>query len=218
MGDTTGYGFHGDFVNGWDVTALQQAVDTCTDDSGNISDCPVFANTLFTPAQSQACRIPPLVNEQITGNLTKLAGCNTPNSGPALATPQPCAVTPIGKAVPDYTDVTKSLKWKYAGCANDSVSARTFSGAQWYSNSMNVSTCINFCNKAGYSLAGLEYASQCYCDNAYSLPNRAAQPGILGSCLQSCAGNASQICGGANALSVYQKCTGKTCSNYVFKA
>ena len=33
-GDPTGYGFHGDFVNGWDVPTLQAAVDACNDSSG----------------------------------------------------------------------------------------------------------------------------------------------------------------------------------------
>nr|POE75582.1 putative fungistatic metabolite [Quercus suber] len=219
MGDRTGYGFHGDFINGWDVTALQAAVDTCTNLSGTLQDCPVFANSLFTAQQSQACRIPPTVEEQVTGTLSKLPGCNPHTSGPKPAIPQTCAAPPIGKATPDYTDVTKSLKWKYAGCANDSVSDRTFRGATYFANSMNVTACIAFCKSKGFSLAGLQYASQCYCDNTYSQANRAQQPGIMGNCVQPCAGAASEICGGSNALSVYQNCGGsKTCSNYVFAA
>ncbi|KAF2220746.1 WSC domain-containing protein [Elsinoe ampelina] len=42
-GDPTGYGYHGDFMMGWDsVDFLQQAVDTCTNLSGNIQDCSIF--------------------------------------------------------------------------------------------------------------------------------------------------------------------------------
>ncbi|PNS21185.1 WSC domain-containing protein 2 [Sphaceloma murrayae] len=42
-GDPTGYGYHGDFMMGWDsVDFLQKAVDTCTNLSGNIQDCPIF--------------------------------------------------------------------------------------------------------------------------------------------------------------------------------
>lgn len=44
MGDRTGYGFHGDFVNGWDVAALKNATANCTNDSGKLSDCPVFSD------------------------------------------------------------------------------------------------------------------------------------------------------------------------------
>lgn len=29
MGDPTGYGYHGDFLNGWDVPILQKAMETC---------------------------------------------------------------------------------------------------------------------------------------------------------------------------------------------
>jgi len=39
MGDTTGYGYHSDFLNGWDRRVLQEAIDTCTSESGVIEYC-----------------------------------------------------------------------------------------------------------------------------------------------------------------------------------
>ena len=215
QGDRTGYGFHGDFFNGWETAALQKAIDTCTDDSGNLSDCPVF-NTLFSNDQCQACKIPPSVNEKVTGVLPALPGCNKPSTGPAYSPPQTCAAGVIGAAKKLFTDVTSSLKWEYVGCANDSVSDRTFSGASTSSNSMTVATCINFCKGKGYSLAGLQYASQCFCDNNYVDANRKPNPHILGNCWQPCAGDASETCGGSAALSVYKNCAGGACNNSVF--
>jgi len=41
-GDTTGYGNHADFINGWNVDFLQRAIHTCTNPSGNIEDCSLF--------------------------------------------------------------------------------------------------------------------------------------------------------------------------------
>ncbi|KAK3351434.1 hypothetical protein B0H65DRAFT_117959 [Neurospora tetraspora] len=41
-GDIQGFGYHADFMNGWDEDFLQQAVETCTNDSGRIQDCPIF--------------------------------------------------------------------------------------------------------------------------------------------------------------------------------
>ena len=43
MGDPIGTGYHGDFIMGWQSQAfLQNALDTCTDDSGMIEACPLF--------------------------------------------------------------------------------------------------------------------------------------------------------------------------------
>ncbi|KAG9676634.1 hypothetical protein KCU99_g3545, partial [Aureobasidium melanogenum] len=54
MGDPTGYGYHGDFQMGWDSSDfLQSAVDTCTNASGQIQDCPLF--DIQTEAQEQQC-------------------------------------------------------------------------------------------------------------------------------------------------------------------
>ncbi|GAB7360706.1 hypothetical protein MBLNU230_g0583t1 [Neophaeotheca triangularis] len=42
-GDPTGCGYHGDFIMGWESSDfLQTALDTCTNPSGKIDDCPVF--------------------------------------------------------------------------------------------------------------------------------------------------------------------------------
>ncbi|MCJ1266538.1 hypothetical protein MMC22_006423 [Lobaria immixta] len=41
-GDPTGYGYHGDFIEAWETGVLQQAIDQCTNPSGNQEDCPVF--------------------------------------------------------------------------------------------------------------------------------------------------------------------------------
>ncbi|KAK4556946.1 hypothetical protein LTR86_005927 [Recurvomyces mirabilis] len=218
QGDRTGYGFHGDFVNGWDVEILKNATRDCTNDSGSLSDCKYF-DDLFSNEECQACKIPPMINETVTGNLTKLAGCNTPTEGPEYAPPQKCSLTPIGTAQEYFTNVVSSLGWEYQGCANDSVVTRTLQGANTASNSMTIETCIDFCKGKGYSLAGLEYASQCYCDNDYKSDHagsRAPQPDILGDCWQPCAGNSAQVCGGAGALSVYRNCEGGACDNVLF--
>ncbi|KAN0080785.1 protein of unknown function (DUF1996) domain containing protein [Elaphomyces granulatus] len=41
-GDPTGFGYHGDFMQGWNPDTLQQAIDTCTSLTGLVQDCPVF--------------------------------------------------------------------------------------------------------------------------------------------------------------------------------
>lgn len=41
-GDETGYGYHGDFINGWEQDVLEKAVKTCTNNSGQVQDCHVF--------------------------------------------------------------------------------------------------------------------------------------------------------------------------------
>lgn len=42
-GDPTGTSYHGDFIMGWEsADFLGQAIETCTDASGEVSDCPLF--------------------------------------------------------------------------------------------------------------------------------------------------------------------------------
>lgn len=75
-GDTTGYSFHGDFLNGWDVDVLQAAVDQCTDKNYfNSGECPPLAETFSSEAPKVRCTTEPEVVEE-TLFVTALPGSN----------------------------------------------------------------------------------------------------------------------------------------------
>jgi hypothetical protein len=210
QGDSTGYGFHGDFVNGWDVQVLQKAVDTCLDASGSVAKC--GAVSMYTADECNQCKLPSVINEQVDGLLTQLPGCNPITSGPQRAVEVAnCAVqASIGAPQANYVDLTTSKKWEYTGCGND-ADTRSFTGSKTASDDMTVEKCVDFCSAAGFSYAGLEYGRECYCDNALKTSNT-PKDGIMGKCTMKCAGNNKEFCGNGGALSIYHKCGG-TCKN-----
>ncbi|KAJ8060890.1 hypothetical protein OCU04_009971 [Sclerotinia nivalis] len=86
-GDPTGYGYHGDFIMGWEEEFLQQAVDTCTNLSGEISDCPLFDIQDASVYGSCSFEMPSdLVNDEIIGPMSTLPGNCPVQYGPAQAT------------------------------------------------------------------------------------------------------------------------------------
>ena len=84
-GDPTGYGFHGDFLMGWDQKLLQKAVDECTNDSGRVEDCGAFQ--LYPDATANACKIKSHFEEDVFGPFKQLPGCNPVQQGPNAAKP-----------------------------------------------------------------------------------------------------------------------------------
>jgi hypothetical protein len=214
-GDPTGFGHHGDFVNGWDVKTLQRAVDECTNDSGVVEDCHVF--DFFTHDQTRSCKIPTQVDEPVEGWLSTLPGCNPLQHGPGQATPKNgCgSTTAISKPKQYFTDVIKSMGWQYIGCGTDDLKVRTFP-KRTTSQTLTPASCIQTCAAEGYAFAGMEYSNECYCGNALS-STRAPKAGFLGDCTMSCAGDASQYCGGHKTLSIYKRCSNGGCVNVEFK-
>lgn len=86
-GDPTGYGYHGDFIMGWDVDFLQSAVDTCTNLSGRIEDCPLFDIQDESVWGTCSIDIPSNIKgDDVTGPMDALPGDNPIQSGPGLAT------------------------------------------------------------------------------------------------------------------------------------
>tara|TARA_R110002003_G_scaffold171_12_gene13968 strand:+ start:1763 stop:3070 length:1308 start_codon:yes stop_codon:yes gene_type:complete len=212
-GDATGYGLHGDFLNGWDVNVLQNAVDTCNDDGGQVSECK--AVTTYSASECQQCQIPTTVQEATGGSLAQLPGCNPISYGPEPAVAGPCNDnTTFGAGPANYIDLTQSKGWEYAGCGSDNIGDRAFRGPSEGKDDMTVPACIDYCSAAGYAYAGLEFGRECWCTNQLD-PRYAPKDGIMGSCNYMCAGDAGQICGGYAALSIYRNCAGQSsCANW----
>lgn len=87
QGDTTGYGFHGDFLNGWDTDTLTSAIKDCaTTADGTVGNCPAFKASDNPNSFAQACpQQEPIIDEPVTGTVSQLPGCIKMTSGPASA-------------------------------------------------------------------------------------------------------------------------------------
>ncbi|KAF8243576.1 hypothetical protein K440DRAFT_656164 [Wilcoxina mikolae CBS 423.85] len=116
-GDPTGYGYHGDFMNGWsdkDYTwdgykltevnnsnnagtpikkFLEWAIEVCTNMSGVLTDCPIFTanDGHYIQPDSDAEQCSKSNGHKVVGtDLPALPGCNTINEGPEYAAKGGC--------------------------------------------------------------------------------------------------------------------------------
>jgi hypothetical protein len=95
--------------------------------------------------------------------------------------------------------------WTSAGCYADQLgNSRALTGIKFANvgSSMTTSKCIAYCSSKGYSIAGTEFGGQCFCDNKFQT---AATKLDASKCAMKCQGDATQTCGGSNALTVYTK-------------
>jgi len=219
-GDATGYGFHGDFLNGWDVNLLTEAIQQCgigNNPSGEVITCPPLA---AVDSQTQNCpERPPLINEQVKGLLPKLPGCNQVTFGPqpATAAQTSCNSSVVPPSVNPFTELTLSQapvlpivgnvynsKWIFMGSAAEPSGKRALGGASSIGNSsMTIESCMAFCAWQGYPLAGVEFGYDCYCD--YTLSTATSYNATYSTIYNTmvCAGNQSEYCGGPNEVMVY---------------
>lgn len=119
-----------------------------------------------------------------TGTTTTIPPTNTQAAGTGTATELPAG-------------------WSYKGCWTDNKQGRIMNGPQADLTTMTIESCIATCVAAGYEIAGLQYSSQCFCDNI--LKNSAALAEVDSLCSTPCAGSAIEICGGGNLDSIYAK-------------
>ena len=191
-GDTTGYGHHGDFQNGWDIDLLQEAIDTCTQAQGNVMDCPPLA-AVFDQASADACVLETeYVDENIglDSPITQLPGCNPFWDGTG-ARPT-CANA--NAATPSLIAAQPPLPngWNEIGCIAEGTNGRALTGASTTSPNMTRALCADFCASKGFSLAGVEFSDECYCDN--QVRNGASQNTITWNlCSNHCAGNGTHL-------------------------
>ncbi|KAF2867866.1 WSC domain-containing protein [Massariosphaeria phaeospora] len=94
--------------------------------------------------------------------------------------------------------------WEYSGCYTDSTQRRELNSDFYFdmgSKAMNAETCIPFCESRGFAVAGTEYSGECFCG-----PKIPLQMGTTG-CYMPCAGDAMQVCGGPDRLTIYTSIT-----------
>jgi len=108
-GDPTGYGFHGDFLSGWDPVVMQQALEDpiCdssnpySDDGNNVTACPPLAPYVQAVPAGEACRVdPPIPLTEDMGlghSIPELPGCN-----PLTYTTSPPCTAPITPSKSKY--------------------------------------------------------------------------------------------------------------------
>ncbi|KAJ3838042.1 hypothetical protein F5878DRAFT_620612 [Lentinula raphanica] len=96
-GDPTGYGYHADFMNGWEDGVLQKAISGCNCNPYGDPTCCVDAG-IFSFNQTSQCYISETVDELVLGNLSTLPGAN-PVQAPCfesyIATSTPAILAPI---------------------------------------------------------------------------------------------------------------------------
>ncbi len=86
------------------------------------------------------------------------------------------------------------------GCIQE-VAGRALTAKRFDYADMTIDKCTAACKGAGYSMAGVEFGTECYCAN--TLSNGASVAAVSGQCVMSCPGSPFQRCGGPNAIQLY---------------
>ncbi|KAF2192285.1 copper radical oxidase [Zopfia rhizophila CBS 207.26] len=94
--------------------------------------------------------------------------------------------------------------WSYQGCWVDNAFGRIMANGQNDNNQLTIESCISTCSDLGYSVAGLQYSVQCFCDNFL---RNAATKAPESDCNMACSGNSGEKCGAGGRMSVYSNAT-----------
>ncbi len=212
-GDATGYGYHGDFQNGWDMEVQTEAIKQCMKDggSGTIEACPPLQASQDPYFAWNCPERPPVVNESVKGWLDQLPGCN-PVTGfqnaraPSTNCPARLNDNPAEANTTIFNPTPGTLlnNWSYMGCARDAGTSRALIGPKYGDMNMTIENCQAFCTREGYPIAGLEYGRECWCGNSLSASNPIQSPATCASIPQMvCAGNTTQYCGAPNLITLW---------------
>jgi hypothetical protein len=122
---------------------------------------------------------------------------NPSTTGATITTTTSMATSTSSTSPPTTTGLPSG--WKYGGCYNEGQNGRAITNQQNLASN-TIENCVTSCIAAGYTVAGLEFSSQCFCDT--SLHN-GATPASDSQCNMACQGNSQETCGAGNILSVY---------------
>lgn len=223
-GDTTGYGAHADFTNGWDTKVLGTILNdtSCTGgaSAGFFDQC-VSAAPYINSGAAQSCRpdkgqLAEPYPAVAWSPVSVLPGCNPiwrEGSKPTCSPPVPRLDVsgftgsngPLAVGAADQ----KALKfpttpgWSQVTCLQSVASTPMFTtSSSFASSTMTVEQCTDSCARGGFNFAGIQSAPsiQCMCGSAVSsgIPVTSADQ-----CATPCPGNKSQMCGGTYTYSIW---------------
>ncbi|CAA7262884.1 unnamed protein product [Cyclocybe aegerita] len=89
--------------------------------------------------------------------------------------------------------------WQYKGCYRD-FGPRILTFRYTIPAGNSADSCTALCNSEGYGLAGLEYGTECWCDNYMPYGNLMPD----GDCNFVCPGDSTQLCGAGNRMVLYE--------------
>lgn len=170
-GDTTGYGMHGDFLNGWPSldangrNVLQDAIEQCNANNGVggvLKNCPPFVPFLDS-AGANACQPEnPQVDENVgfKSPLKSLPGNNPIWIGDGA---KPSYGSNWTDSSTNFTDFKSVIPQGYelVGCVAEASNGRALQAASFANNNMTRAACVSWCSDQGYPLAGVEYGRVC---------------------------------------------------------
>ncbi|WVR04067.1 hypothetical protein IAU60_001066 [Kwoniella sp. DSM 27419] len=213
-GDTTGYGLHADFVNGWDIDVLDEALNNadCLRAEMTVASCPVLARYMNINA-AVACQ--PARGELETYDdevpLKSLPGCNVPWS--TGSKPTNCTSNSVPNIPPALKGTDGSLvytgpsapvnqdppnTWTRKSCLGGTTMLQN--SFQYADTAMTVAKCNAACAEWGMPYSGLLAGSYCQCGTAIA-PTAFNYADTA--CQQACSGDAKDTCGGNGRLEVF---------------
>lgn len=212
-GDSTGYGFHGDFLNGWDMDVQTAAMKECMNNggSGSIDECAPFKASKDPYASWNCPEQPPTVNETVKGLIDALPGCN-PVTGyqTSNVSTTNCPATlnnnPAVSSTPMFNPAPGAMlgNWSYLGCSKDTRVNHTLTGPRDSDLGMSIESCHAYCTGKQYAISGLKYGRECWCGNSISPTSPILDPASCAAIPKmKCAGNRTQYCGAPDYLALW---------------
>ncbi|MCJ1308234.1 hypothetical protein MMC25_001887 [Agyrium rufum] len=166
-------------------TAISSTSSTSAAPSSTTSST-ASSTTLSTATSSSAASSTTLSTMTTTSTSSTTTAAASTTTNPVTSTAPPAAPKPT------------LANYNYQGCFTDTVSQRILSGQSSASQSMTYKSCASFCK--GYTYFGVEYSTECYCGNTFTSP-MSSNPET--DCSNKCAGDATEVCGGANRINVF---------------
>lgn len=139
-----------------------------------------LARARLQDLKSQDTKVAAKTDERSLQPAQKITAPVAPSSGPS---------SPAASAAPTATG---SL-----GCFKDD-SKRDLDGHNFYDRNMTTELCVSTCRTKGFSHAGTQYGSYCFCGNKFG------KLGTADNCNAKCTGNRDETCGGTWANTVYK--------------